>query len=119
MAATDWNKLINTDEAVLFARLGTQLAGLNLGGSEDRDRADVGKRWWLKNVDALRKIVCQSQSVKAYSKEIGWDRLSLCTAVFDLLLVHYNAAFSTTISALIMRQGLLEFCDDAWRDGAA
>jgi hypothetical protein len=114
METHQWNQLIDADEDVLFIRLGAQLSGLSARSGEEGDQLEIGKHWWSAHLDALRNLVCTSESVKSFSKGKHWDRVTAGTAIFDLLLVHYTTALSTTITALVLRQGLLEFCDCVW-----
>lgn len=118
MTNPNWMKLLDSDDEALFARLGAQITGLG-AGIGDGDDAGLGRRWWAINLDAVRKLVCASPAIKSAAQGKDWERAGVCTAIFDVLLVQYGAPVSTTLAALVVRQGVLELCARAWRDDQA
>ena len=110
----DWNALLAESEDGLYTLVAREVAGFAAGNVSEEERQAIGRRWWQGNLDTLRSMICSSQEVRQTCTALQWDRISLCTAVFDVLLTRYGAQFSTTITALAVRQGVLELCAVDW-----
>lgn len=114
MADIDWNFLVSKPESELLGNLGVQLRGLAASTRPDSADSEIGLRWLLSNTVRLREILCGVAAVKSAGRGKHWDRIALCTAVFDALIAYYKMPFSMTLTALIARQGVLELCDEIW-----
>ena len=106
-------KSLALTEEEIFARLGSQLAGMTIADDDPR-RAIFGRRWWRDNQLFIQGIVCASKDVRDACAGPAWDRIVAVSAVADALAAFYGMPAAITAGALVVRQGLLEFCGNIW-----
>jgi len=104
--------LLDKDEEVLFAQLGTRLLGETRGmGTDDEIAGKFGRSWFDQRKEELRKLICGHPTVLALLESPNSDRAVQASVLVDILAsIEGYAAHAVLIAVLVGKVGLLTFC---------
>ena len=99
----------------LYIQIGRALMEDSLGAShfDDEELENIGRRWYSQKLQKLRKLICENENTIAYIQENKNNkRMQVVAALADLILGVVGVVPPTTVSLLIINQGLDELCSE-------
>ena len=110
-------ELIELSEDELFGILGLEFIEENESNIlPDKRIKAYAKTWYHRNKILIQDKICQNpQIIKLISFEKGELKVELFAAIIDLIVSMKIGVSPATLSAIILKQGLNNFCIKYWK----
>jgi hypothetical protein len=105
---------INTSADKLYEDIGRSISvGIDLGEVDPEELRERGIRWFAKRKKELQEKVCNGYIAEVVLQEgRSWDQTLLLAAVADLIASLVVGVSPITVAALILKEGLHQFCSN-------
>ena len=109
-------KLLDMEIDEIYEELGRQLQKQSAFPLSRKELIRFGKSWVHSRRSELTEIICESNEIKklVVSKAKIQNRITLITAIIDLISSLISGIAATTIAVLIVKEGVYSLCEDYW-----
>jgi len=109
-------RLMLLDNEELLFELGNEIRGLGASPAPKRQIVLQAKEWLTANSKQLNNTICNSEKIKflANKDDSEGDLIMLVSAISDLIFSLFSGISPMTVAILIVREGLLKYCEKHW-----
>lgn len=111
MDSGEIKRLMALPEDALLKELGS-----GAHGAFPQDAIARGSRVLARLRDAAQQAICSNAKIREISQD--GDKVALAGAIADLLATQFDVTPAATVSVLIVRSGVANYCSAVWGSGS-